>query len=86
LRNLREDLIEHYDFEALYPSIWTHLYSWYSADTQIARYLKADSMITSDHPNNLELSEPINLLSFDVSHNKKFELDLYPTTLTEKMF
>ncbi len=43
-------------------------------------------MITSDHPNNLELSEPINLLSFDVSHNKKFELDLYPTTLTEKMF
>jgi len=35
-------LIEHYDFEALYPSVWKHLYSWYSADIQIVRYLKKD--------------------------------------------
>jgi hypothetical protein len=49
MRGLRENLFEHYDFEALYPSIWMHLYSWYSADTQIARYLKVDSLAITDH-------------------------------------
>lgn len=39
-RNLRDNLVQHYDFEALSPSIWMHLYSWYSADTQIVRYMK----------------------------------------------
>ena len=43
-RGLRENLAEHYDFEALFPSIWLHLYSWYSADTQIARYLRQDAL------------------------------------------
>jgi hypothetical protein len=33
MRGLKENLFEHYDFEALFPSIWAHLYSWYSADT-----------------------------------------------------
>jgi hypothetical protein len=42
MRGLRENLFEHYDFEALQPNIWLHLYSWYSADTQIARYMKSD--------------------------------------------
>jgi hypothetical protein len=48
MRGLRENLFEHYDFEALYSSIWMHLYSWYSADTQIARYLKVDSLAAGD--------------------------------------
>jgi hypothetical protein len=29
---LRENLIEHFDYEALHPSVWKHLYSWYSSD------------------------------------------------------
>ena len=48
MRSLRENLFEHYDFEALYPSIWTHLYSWYSSDTQIARYFKTDGLNDSE--------------------------------------
>mmetsp|Transcript_6699 Transcript_6699/g.9174 ORF Transcript_6699/g.9174 Transcript_6699/m.9174 type:complete len:82 (+) Transcript_6699:2113-2358(+) len=26
----------------IYPSVWKHLYSWYSADVQIVRSLKKD--------------------------------------------
>lgn len=32
-RSLRENLLHHFDFEALSPCVWMHLYSWYSADT-----------------------------------------------------
>ena len=41
-QRLKSNLIEHFDFEALYPSVWKHLYSWYSADVQIVRSLKKD--------------------------------------------
>jgi hypothetical protein len=41
---LRENLIEHFDFEAVYPIVWKHLYSWYSADIQIARLLRKDAV------------------------------------------
>jgi len=39
---LRSNLVEHYHFEALYPSVWAHLYSWFSADAQVMRLLKVD--------------------------------------------
>jgi hypothetical protein len=39
---LRENLCEHYDFEALFPSVWKHFYSWYSADIQVVRHFKRD--------------------------------------------
>jgi hypothetical protein len=29
---LRDNLIEHFDFEILLPNVWKHFYSWYSAD------------------------------------------------------
>jgi hypothetical protein len=48
MRNLKKPLSEHYDFEALYPSVWLYLYSWYSADTQIARYFKIDETCNDD--------------------------------------
>ena len=32
----------HFDYEALHPIVWKHLYSWYSADIQIVRPLKKD--------------------------------------------
>jgi len=32
----------HFDYEALHPVVWKHLYSWYSADIQIVRPLKKD--------------------------------------------
>ena len=41
-QRLKPNLIEHFDFESLYPSVWKHFYSWYSADVQIVRSLKKD--------------------------------------------
>jgi hypothetical protein len=49
MRGLRENIFEHYDFEALYPNVWSHLYSWYSADFCIARYLKLDAFNQDDN-------------------------------------
>lgn len=41
---LRDNLIEHFDFEALHPLVWKHLQSWYSSDIQIVRSLKKDGL------------------------------------------
>ena len=41
-QRLKSNLIEHFDFESLHPSVWKHIYSWYSADVQIVRSLKKD--------------------------------------------
>lgn len=35
--NLKENIIEHFDFEAVSPSVWKYIYSWYSADWCIMR-------------------------------------------------
>ena len=78
MRGLRENLFEHYDFEALYSSIWMHLYSWYSADTQIARYLKVDSFAAADSQT---LRQALN--SGKVGN---MELDLYPVKIQERIF
>jgi len=40
--NLKENIIEHFDYEAISPEVWKYLYSWYSADWCILRYLKKD--------------------------------------------
>lgn len=84
LRGLRENLFEHYDFEALYPNIWLHLYSWYSADTQIARYLKQDTI--NDDGDMLAGSQTLkSALLNDMAHGnrKNLELDLYPSKLND---
>ena len=31
-QRLKNNLIEHFDYETLYPIVWKHLYSWFSAD------------------------------------------------------
>lgn len=41
-QRLRANLIEHFDYEALHPIVWKHIYSWYGADIQIVRSLKKD--------------------------------------------
>ncbi len=41
---LRKNIVEHFDFEVLFPSLWLYLYSWFSADCQIARYLRKDRL------------------------------------------
>ena len=41
---MRENLVEHFDFEVLYPQLWLYLYSWFSADCQIVRYLRKDKL------------------------------------------
>jgi hypothetical protein len=40
--NLKEGLIEHYDFEAVSSQVWRHLFSWYQTDWSIARMMKKD--------------------------------------------
>ena len=47
------NIMEHFDFEALHPKVWKHLYSWYSADYQIVRNLKRD--VLNRHVMKLEL-------------------------------
>ena len=40
---LKNNLIEHHNYVALPPLIWKHIYSWYSADWSIVRFLRRDS-------------------------------------------
>lgn len=39
---LKEDLTEHHDYEAVTSEIWKHLSSWYAYDVLIQRYLHYD--------------------------------------------
>ena len=41
--HLKNNLIEHHNYVALPPEIWKHIYSWYSADWSIVRFLRRDS-------------------------------------------
>ena len=79
-RRLRENLFEHYDFEALYPSVWSHLYSWYSSDTQIARYFKTDGLNDSELGtiNSQVLKQALSQVHNGGSKLTNIELDLYP--------
>ncbi|TNV73251.1 hypothetical protein FGO68_gene12077 [Halteria grandinella] len=43
-QRLRENLVEHFDFEVLFPQLWLYMYSWFSADCQIVRYLRKDRL------------------------------------------
>jgi len=40
---LKPNLMEHHDYEALPVGLWRHLYSWYSADWSIVRFLRRDT-------------------------------------------
>lgn len=42
--HLKENIIERFDFEVVSPEVWKHLYSWYSADWCIMRYIKRDKV------------------------------------------
>ena len=83
---MKENLFEHYDFEALYPSIWTHLYSWYSADTQIVRSLKTDGFIDNEF-GTLDSQKLTKELHKAKSGNQETNiiLDLYPSNLDGKL-
>jgi hypothetical protein len=39
---LRDDLIEHYDFEAVSHEIWKFLASWYQFDIALPRFISYD--------------------------------------------
>ena len=45
--NLKDNIVEHFDFEAVSPCVWKYIYSWYSADWCIMRTLKRDKMTTN---------------------------------------
>ena len=42
--NLIENIVEHFDYEAVSPEVWKYLYSWYSSDWCIMRYLRRDKL------------------------------------------
>ena len=37
---LKENIVLHFDYIYVTKAVWTHLYSWFSADYTIFRYLK----------------------------------------------
>jgi hypothetical protein len=39
---LKDDLIEHHDYEAVSQNLWKYISSWYSFDYVISRYLSYD--------------------------------------------
>jgi hypothetical protein len=39
---LKDGLIEHFDYEVVSADVWSHFYSWYSADQSIPRFLRRD--------------------------------------------
>ncbi len=39
---LRHPLLEHYDFEAVPPTVWRYLRAWYGCDASVARLLVKD--------------------------------------------
>lgn len=40
--HLKDNIIEHFDYEAVTLMVWKHLYSWYSADWCILRFIRRD--------------------------------------------
>ena len=43
-QKLKQNLAERFDFELLSPGVWSLLYSWYSADNHVVRFLKRDKL------------------------------------------
>jgi len=41
---LKENLIEHFDYEVVSKDVWQRLYSWFSADYCISRFLEKDNV------------------------------------------
>jgi hypothetical protein len=41
---LKENLVEHFDFVAVSCEVWRHLYSWYSSDMTVVRFMKRDKI------------------------------------------
>lgn len=39
---LKDNLIEHFDFVVVSCEIWKHLYSWYSVDWTVVRFVRRD--------------------------------------------
>ena len=39
---LKDNLIEHFDFVVVSCEVWKHLYSWYSSDWTIVRFVRRD--------------------------------------------
>jgi len=44
---LKDNLLEHHDFEALSKEIYKNLKKWYNADIDIIRFLKVDTLINN---------------------------------------
>lgn len=92
MRQLKKPLSEHYDFEALFPSVWLFLYAWYSADMQIARSFKLDETVNHDGllgsmgQQTLKNVIQQGKLTQDQTQKLKsyMELDLYPSAVKPK--
>ena len=41
---LKDDLIEHFDYEAVSVEVWRHLKAWYECDVVLLRFIKRDNV------------------------------------------
>ena len=41
---LKDDLIEHFDYEAVSVEVWRHLKAWYECDVNLLRFIKRDNV------------------------------------------
>lgn len=74
--NLKENIVEHFDFEAVTPTVWKYLYSWYSADWCIMRNLKRDK--TNSHGVYLELYPEVSIPGQIIIDQTEEEVSMEP--------
>lgn len=60
---LKDNLIEHFDFVAVSAEVWKHMYSWYSSDWTVVRFVKRDR--TNKKSYYLDLYPERNIYQFD---------------------
>jgi hypothetical protein len=72
--HLKENIVEHFDYEAITPDVWKHIYSWYSADWSILRYVCKDrvnryAVFLDLYPERKQLSLDLDAETFDDSES-----------------
>jgi hypothetical protein len=68
--------VEHFDYVIVSCDVWKHLYSWYSADCTIVRFMKRDQANKKTHYLNLY---PENKMYYDKGYVEERESEVYET-------
>ncbi len=78
--NLKDNIVEHFDFEAVSPTVWKYLYSWFSADWCIMRNLKRDK--TNSHGVYLELYPEVSIPGQLIIEQTEEEVSMEPGAIS----